>query len=137
MTKKLAVALVVGAFTCHEAMAFDAGDLKGLWAESTYSRYACTSTNRHQRMELAPDGRSLRVTLIHSSSKMKPETVILDIQRRDEHSLYFTLPRTGEAGLQASDEWAITMLGPGVYRWHMTSEHENLKPAPIGVRCEP
>jgi hypothetical protein len=34
------------------ANAFDGAELRGLWAESTQNRYACTPTSRYQHLEL-------------------------------------------------------------------------------------
>ena len=119
------------------ALAFDAADLKGQWAESTQSRYACAPSSRRQRLALTPDGQTLRITLLAQPGKHKQEVIELHVIKSDSHSLYFEMPRGAAASAAGSDEWAISMLGPGVYRWHVTSEHDALKTAPIGVRCEP
>ena len=119
------------------AWAFNPSDLQGLWAESLQSRFACVPNNRHQRIELSKDGRTLTITVVHRSASRKSEVIALDVLKTDEHSLYFRFPGAHAPSDPFAGEWAITMLGPGVYRWHMTSEHETLRPAPIGVRCEP
>jgi hypothetical protein len=122
------------------ADALDAKELQGLWAESTLNRYACTSTNRYQRFELAPDGKTLTLLIEHRSRTAKskgPERLALDVVRNEDHALVVRFP--GHEGPQdpLAGDWAISMLGPGAYRWHLVSAHETLQPAPIGVRCEP
>ena len=130
-----AVALA-GLLPCAAA-AFDRADLAGLWAESNRSHYACTPTNRYQRFELAADGRRLTITVQHRSRTRDNEVLNLDVTRSDEHSLYVRFHGHDDAADPLAGEWALTMLGPGVYRWHQASEHEGLKAAPIGVRCAP
>ena len=135
--------IIVGAFitliaACAEhAWAFNASDLDGLWAETTQTRYACTSTNRHQRLALSQDGKTLTLTLIFRSTARRNEVINFEVDRSDEHSIYFQFPGNHPPPDPLSGVWAITMLGPGVYRWHSTSEHESPTAAPIGVRCEP
>lgn len=117
-------------------LAFDRGDLTGLWAESLHSRYACTPSNRYQRFELSGDGKHL-VIAIQKSRTHAGETMNLDVTRTDEHSLYVQFAGHTDAADPLAGEWAMTMPGPGVYRWHLASEHDTLRPAPIGVRCAP
>jgi len=117
------------------ALAFDAADLRGLWAESNRSHFACTPTNRYQRLALSADGKSLTIATEHRTKGREAEVVVLDVERSDEHSLYLRFRGHNDASDPLSGEWALSMLGPGVYRWHLATEHEGLRPAPIGVRC--
>ena len=119
------------------AFAFDAKDLDGLWAESMQNRYACTPTNRHQRFELSADLKTLTITTVPRFSKQASVTIHLLVTKTDDKSIYFRFPGEHSPPDPLAGEFAITMIGPGVYRWHVTSEHEALKPAPIGIRCEP
>ena len=54
------------------ATAFDSAELRGLWAESTQNRYACTSTNRYQHFELAADGKTLTISFEPRARTGKP-----------------------------------------------------------------
>ena len=131
--------LAVGCVVCGagSAQAFNDDDLRGLWAESNQNRYACTPTNRYQRFQLSADQKTLIVTIIRKSTSKPTEIVPLDIIKTDERSIYFRFPGKHLAPDPLAGEFAITIIGPGVYRWHMTSGHDTLKPAPIGIRCEP
>ena len=117
--------------------AFDPADLQGVWAESNRSHYACTPTNRRQRLALSSDGKTLSVTTELKSKTHAPDVVTLDVTRTDEHSLYLRFRGHEGSSDPLAGEWALSMLGPGVYRWHLASEHEGNRPAPIGVRCAP
>lgn len=119
------------------AQAFDPSALNGLWAESLRSRFACTPTNRYQRFELSADGRRLVIAMQHGPEGRKHAEVELTVTRSDEHSLYLVFKDHNDPSDPLAGEWALTLLGPGAYRWHLASEHEGLKPAPIGVRCGP
>jgi hypothetical protein len=130
----LNLALVV---TAPWAAAFDRNDLAGFWAESNKSHFACTSTNLYQRFELSPDEKHLTLHIQEGPKSHKTKPVELDVIRSDEHSLYLRFVGRTDPGDPMAGEWALTILGPGVYRWHLASEHEGLKPAPIGVRCAP
>lgn len=128
--------LLSGLMLPQWSLAFDRAALAGLWAESLHSRFACTPTNRYQRFELSGDGKHL-VIAIQKSKTHAGEMMNLDVTRSDEHSLYVQFAGHTDASDPLAGEWAMTMLGPGVYRWHLASEHEGLRPAPIGVRCAP
>jgi hypothetical protein len=128
--------LLVGSLAIR-ALAFEAKDLDGLWAESMQNRYACTPTNRHQRFELSTDLKTLTITTVPRFSKQASVTIHLLVTKTDDKSIYFRFPGEHSPSDPLAGEFAITMIGPGVYRWHVTSEHEALKPAPIGIRCEP
>ena len=133
----IAVGVLVVLGASQQASAFDRADLVGLWAESLHSRYACTPSNRYQRFDLSADGQHLVIAIQQKLKARASETLDLDVTRSDEHSLYVQFRGHSEPADPLAGEWAITMLGPGVYRWHLASEHEALKPAPIGVRCAP
>ena len=110
--------------------AFDRADLAGLWAESNHGHYACSPNNLHQRFELSDDSRQLAVITQRRAKSHDRESLHLDVIRSDEHSLYVRFPGHNDASDPLAGEWALTMLGPGVYRWHLASEHEGVKPAP-------
>lgn len=130
-------AAVLLAFHASVASGFDPGDLRGTWGESKLSQYACSPSSRRQKFELSADAKTLTVTLFSKAGSRRSEELVFDVLRTDEHSIYFRFPGQHVPPDPLSGEWAISMLGPGVYRWHMTSAHESLQPAPIGVRCEP
>ena len=117
--------------------AFDPADLRGLWAETNRSLFACTPTNRYQRLSLSADGKTLAITTERKSRARDADVVTLDVTRSDEHRLYLRFRGHDAASDPLAGEWALSMLGPGVYRWHLASEHEGNRPAPIGVRCAP
>ena len=129
--------LACGLLPCLPAQAFDTRELQGTWAESRQNQYACTPTNRRQTIELSADGRTLAVTIQHKTGSRRSEVLKFDITKTDEHSVYFRFPGSHEPPDPMAGEWAITLLGPGVYRWHVVSAHEGAQPAPIGIRCEP
>jgi hypothetical protein len=135
MTLPRSALLLVPLLAGLPAQAFDMDELKGLWAESTQSRFACTSTNRYQRFELSADNKHLLIKSQHGPGGPAASNYELDIIRREKHSLFLQFPGHSDPADPLSGEWALTMLGPGVYRWHLAQEHEGLKPAPIGVRC--
>lgn len=119
------------------AQAFDARELQGLWGESLHSRYACAPGNRYQRFALTADGKRLVVTAQHGLKGRKLSVYELEVTRSDEHSLYLQFPGHTEPSDPLAGEWAFSVLGPGVYRWHLASGQESVKSAPIGVRCAP
>ncbi len=122
------------------ANAFDTRELQGLWAESAQNRYACTATNRYQRLELAADRRTLTITVEHRARAGKAnarEHLALAVIRDEDHALTVRFVGHDDPGDPLFGDWQMSFLGPGVYRWHLVSKHESLQPAPIVVRCEP
>src|SRR6185369_12551257 len=122
------MAIIACAALAPCAQAFDKAELQGLWAESMANRYACTSTNRHQRFELAPDGKSLTIRVEHSSragTPKEPETIRLSVLRAEDHALVVHFDGHDDAKDPLAGEWRISFLGPGVYRWHLISAHES------------
>ena len=121
------------------AHAFDSKELQGAWAESTQNRYACTSTNRYQRLELAPDGKTLTITFERRARAGKAnaqERFNLAVVRAEDHALTVRFVGHDDPADPLFGDWQLSVLGPGVYRWHLVSKHETLQPAPIVVRCE-
>jgi hypothetical protein len=119
--------------------AFDSAELKGHWAESTQNRYACTSSNRYQHFELAPDGKTLTITFEHRARAGKAnalERLTLAVTRVEDHALTVRFVGHDDPSDPLVGDWQMSFLGPGIYRWHLVSKHETLQPAPIVVRCE-
>ena len=123
------------------ANAFDSKDLQGLWAESTQNHYACTATNRYQRLELAPDAKTLSITFESRArggkTSAKKKRIALAVLRIEEHALTVRFVGHDDPADPLFGDWQMSFLGTGVYRWHLVSRHETLQPAPIVVRCEP
>ena len=120
------------------ANAFDSTELRGLWAESTQNRYACTSANRYQHFELALDGKTLTITFephARAGKAKAGERLTLTVVRAEDHALTVRFVGHDAAGDPLAGDWKMSFLGPGVYRWHLVSAHETLQPAPIVVRC--
>jgi hypothetical protein len=101
------------------AFAFEPKDLDGLWAESVQNRYACNPKNRHQRFELSADLKTLIITVVPRSSKQAPATIHLLVTKADDKSIYFRFPGEHGPSDPLAGEFAISMIGPGVYRWHV------------------
>jgi hypothetical protein len=120
------------------AGAFDSAELRGLWAESTQNRYACTSASRYQHFELSLDGKTLTIGFeprTRTSKAKAGERLTLAVIRTEEHSLTVRFVGHDTPGDPLFGDWRMSFLGPGVYRWHLVSAHETLQPAPIIVRC--
>ena len=120
------------------ATAFDSAELRGLWAESTQNRYACTSTNRYQHFELAADGKTLTISFEPRARTGKPkpaERLSLSVIRAEDHALTVRFVGHDTPSDPLFGDWRMSFLGPGVYRWHLVSAHETLQPAPIVIRC--
>ena len=120
------------------ANAFDGAELRGLWAESTQNRYACTSTNRYQHFELSLDGKTLTISFEPRArtGKARPgERLTLAVTRTEDHALTVRFVGHDTPSDPLFGDWRMSFLGPGVYRWHLVSAHETLQPAPIVVRC--
>jgi hypothetical protein len=121
------------------ANAFDRTELQGLWAESTLNRYACTATNRYQRLELAADGKTLTIAFEHRARAGKAsarERLSLAVMQAEDHALTVRFVGHDDPNDPLFGDWQMSFLGPGIYRWHLVSKHETLQPAPIVVRCE-
>lgn len=136
MRTPAALFVACGLVPCLQAQAFDAKELQGTWAESRQNQYACTPTNRRQAIEISADGRTLKVTIQPKAGSRRSEVLNFDVTGADEHSVRFRFPGSHEPPDPMAGEWAISMLGPGVYRWHLVSAHEGIQPAPVGIRCE-
>lgn len=131
---------ILALFLCSlfsNVCAFDPNDLQGLWAESTLNKYACNPKNKHQRIALSPDQKTLTITTVSKLSKQSPVVIQLMVTRTDENSVYFRFPGEHVAPSPLAGEFAISIIGVGVYRWYLVSESRNVRSNPIGIRCEP
>lgn len=145
MNMKLQILVLYSAFTTTALAAmdptpfpFDRGQLSGWWGESYNTDLACGQQNLKSTMEISPDGKRLNMRLDRRWKTELGETDRMGANIISATSRSIIIQYDGETRLKRTgkpQEWELTIVAPGIYRWRETEWDPGEVNTVVGIRC--
>lgn len=118
--------------------AFDIKQLSGWWAESYNTDVTCGPDNLKVKHELSGDGKRLSLKFDRKWQTELGEMDHVDATVLSSTERTLVIQYDGESRSRPDgklQEWELSIVAPGVYRWHETSwQAGNVNPV-VGIRC--
>jgi hypothetical protein len=117
---------------------FNREQLAGWWAESYNTDLACGPQNVRSTMEISPDGKRLDMRFDRLWKTAQGETDHISAAIVSSTSRSITIRYDRETRLKSNgqpQEWELTIVVPGVYRWRETDWKEGKVNVVVGIRC--
>jgi hypothetical protein len=117
---------------------FNREQLAGWWAESYNTDLACGPQNLKSTMEISPDGKRLEMRFDRLWKTALGETDHTSATIISATSRTIIIRYDGETRLQSNgqpQEWELTVVASGVYRWRETDWKEGKVNVVVGIRC--
>ncbi|MCU0869107.1 MAG: hypothetical protein MUF30_05790 [Burkholderiales bacterium] len=132
------VAALTASLHAHAAPVFSPDQLSGWWAESYNTDVACGPQNLRAKHEFSADGKRLvirfdRKWTTELGEMEKVEAIIVGSSDRTITIRYDGETRRKDSG--ALQEWELTIVAPGVYRWRETDWPVGEVNTVVGIRC--
>lgn len=132
------IALTTAVGAAHADNSFDMKQLSGWWAESYNTDVTCGAQNLKVKHEFSADGKRLYLRFDRKWQTELGETDHTEATVLSSTERTLVIQYDGESRYRPDgklQEWELSIVAPGVYRWRETSWPAGDVNTVVGVRC--